>query len=345
MSDRKVVVLLPRIFDGQSLSISSYQAMLRFADRMVPVGDGQDPIAAALLPEGIAIDSIRCLLPGVRLRLGVLDQVAADAGTDIPAFSLVSAWEELLSDIDPICCMLPHTIDAVQLAAALSVRRRAACISGVVDVEALNGGEPMFHRLVDNGNRVARMAARTENVVLTVDWSRCSVREEASSMSEGTLEVKRLYRAIDGRYRLLDRHVPRADTRDLDRARVIVAVGRGLGKAENLSQVENFAATFPGSAVAGSRGACDSGWIPPERQIGVTGKTVSPEIYMALGISGAPQHLVGMQSSRSVVSINSDPHAPIFAHSDVGIIADMFAFIAAWIDRMSSMKKGNSPCP
>lgn len=171
------------------------------------------------------------------------------------------------------------------------------------------------------------------------------MQEASPSKGEGSVEVRRLDGAMDGRCRLIDRHVPSADTRDLDRARVIVAVGRGLGKAENLSQVETFAGTFPGSAVAGSRGACDSGWIPPERQIGVTGKTVSPEIYLALGISGAPQHLAGMQSSRSVVSINSDPHAPIFAHSDVGIVADMFAFIAAWIDRMSSMQKGNSPCP
>ena len=345
MSGRTAVVLLPSVLDGHALSIAPYQAMLRFASRLVPVGGCKGPVVAALLPKGIAIDSIRRLLPGARLRLGILDQVATNEGANIPAFSLASAWEELLSDIDPICCMLPHTIDSVQLAAALSVRRRAACISGVVDVEVPNGVEPLFHRLVDNGNRMARTAARTENVVVTVDWSRCPLQEDAPSIQEETVEVKRLDRGIDGRYRLLDRHAPSADTRDLDRARVIVAVGRGLGKAENLTQIEHFAATFPASAIAGSRGACDSGWIPPERQIGVTGKTVSPEIYLALGISGAPQHLAGMQSSRSVVSINSDPHAPIFAHSDVGIVADMFSFISAWIDRMSSIQKGKAPCP
>lgn len=345
MSVRTPVVLLPRILDRHTVSPSAYQPLLQFAARLNPDGNGICPVVAALLPGDIPIDSVRRLLPGIRLRLGGLDLMSRDEMVNIPAFSLASAWEELLADIETMCCLLPHTIDGVQLAAYLSVRMKAACIPGVVDVDSLDGGKPLFHRLVDHGNRVARIAAQTENVVVTVDRGRLTMQENLPSIPDDTVEVKRLSWTIDRRYRLRDRSTPSADTRDLDRARVVVAVGRGLGKAENLSQVEAFAATFPGSAVAGSRGACDAGWIPPERQIGVTGKSVSPEVYVALGISGAPQHLAGMQSSRSVVSINIDPHAPIFAHSDVGIVADMGAFIAAWIDRISSIQKGKAPCP
>ncbi len=337
MSDRTVVVLLPHVLDGHASSIAFCKPLLRFAARLVQGRSGYRPVVAALLSEDIAIDTIRRLLPGMRLRLGILEGVGAEEGSNLPVGALLSAWERLLSDIDPICGVLPHTIDGVQLAGALSVRLNAACISGVVDVEPSDTGEPIFDRLVDNGNRVAQVAARAQNVFVTVDWGRWSMKEDRPPISEDTVEVKRLDRAVDRRYRLLDRHTPSGDTRDLDRARVVVAVGRGLGKAENLSHVEAFAATFPGSVVAGSRGACDSGWIPPDRQIGVTGKTVSPEIYFALGISGAPQHLAGMMSSRSVVSINIDPCAPIFSHSDIGIVTDMIPFISAWIDRMSSM--------
>ncbi len=118
---------------------------------------------------------------------------------------------------------------------------------------------------------------------------------------------------------------------ELDNADVIISAGRGIGKAENLEMIKSMAALFPKSAVAGSRVACDNGWIEHSAQVGLTGRTVSPSLYVACGISGSPQHITGMKDSKTVVSINRDPDAAIFRYSDICIVDDLEKFLPAFI--------------
>jgi electron transfer flavoprotein alpha subunit len=119
-----------------------------------------------------------------------------------------------------------------------------------------------------------------------------------------------------------------AQTVDLSAAPVIVSVGRGIGEQENIGIVEELAKAL-GAELAASRPICDNGWLPMERQVGSSGQTVSPKLYLAVGISGAIQHLVGMKGSKTVIAINKDENAPIFEVADYGVVGDLFEVVPA----------------
>ena len=128
-----------------------------------------------------------------------------------------------------------------------------------------------------------------------------------------------------------------AQTVDLASAQLIVAVGRGIKEADNLSIVQDLA-TALGAELAASRPICDSGWLPIERQVGSSGQTVAPKLYLAVGISGAIQHLVGMKGSQCIVAINKDPEAPVFEVADYGIVGDLFEVVPALIEAVKSSR-------
>ena len=115
---------------------------------------------------------------------------------------------------------------------------------------------------------------------------------------------------------------------DLTAAEIIVSVGRGIKEQSNLPVVEDLAQAF-GAELAASRPICDAGWLPMERQVGSSGQTVAPKVYIAVGISGAIQHLVGMKGAKTIVAINKDPNAPIFEVADYGIVGDLFEIAPA----------------
>ncbi|MBI5561656.1 MAG: electron transfer flavoprotein subunit alpha/FixB family protein [Deltaproteobacteria bacterium] len=124
---------------------------------------------------------------------------------------------------------------------------------------------------------------------------------------------------------------------DITEADVIVSGGRGMAAGPNFKLLEELAA-LTGGEVAASRGAVDSGWMPQSRQVGQTGKTVSPAVYIACGISGAPQHIAGMRLSETVVAINKDPDAPIFREADLGVVADLFEAVPLIIEEIRRIR-------
>ena len=124
---------------------------------------------------------------------------------------------------------------------------------------------------------------------------------------------------------------------DLSAAEIIVSVGRGIKEKENIPIVEELAKAL-GGELAASRPICDNGWLPMERQVGSSGQTVSPKVYMAVGISGAIQHLVGMKGSKTIVAINKDSNAPIFEVADYGIVGDLFEVVPALVEEVKKAK-------
>jgi electron transfer flavoprotein alpha subunit len=128
-------------------------------------------------------------------------------------------------------------------------------------------------------------------------------------------------------------------TVDLTAAPVIVSVGRGIREQENLALVQALADAL-GAELAASRPICDAGWLPMDRQVGSSGQTVSPKLYLAIGISGAIQHLVGMKGSKTVIAINKDPDAPIFEVADYGVAGDLFEIVPALTKAVLAAKAG-----
>ncbi len=124
---------------------------------------------------------------------------------------------------------------------------------------------------------------------------------------------------------------------DLTAADIIVSVGRGIGEKEKIAVVEELARAL-GGELAASRPICDAGWLPMERQVGSSGQTVSPKMYVAVGISGAIQHLVGMKGSKTIVAINKDANAPIFEVADYGIVGDLFEVVPALVAEIQKAK-------
>jgi electron transfer flavoprotein alpha subunit len=119
---------------------------------------------------------------------------------------------------------------------------------------------------------------------------------------------------------------------------MIVAVGRGIKEADNLAIVQDLA-TALGAEIAASRPICDNGWLPIERQVGSSGQTVAPKLYLAVGISGAIQHLVGMKGSQCIVAVNKDPEAPIFEIADYGIVGDLFEVVPALTEALKAARQ------
>jgi electron transfer flavoprotein alpha subunit len=126
---------------------------------------------------------------------------------------------------------------------------------------------------------------------------------------------------------------------DLARAEVVVSGGRGIRDAQNYQYIELMAGLFPKSATGGSRPICDYKWIPYGKQVGITGTTVSPRLYVACGISGAPQHIEAIKGSQFVVAINTDPDAPVFQTADVGIVEDLVEFIPLFIETFKKKRR------
>lgn len=228
----------------------------------------------------------------------------------------------------------PHTSSGCQAAAKTAVGLTAPCVAGVdrVAFEAGNkagdeAGKMIWHSVLFNGKIALETATSQTPLVITVLPGAFAFdpaeREEstAGKLTAGpALEETPAYRPLE-----LTRTVETDAA--IDQADILVAAGRGLGEADNLALVENLVRVLPNAAVAASRPLCDLNWLPYSRQVGATGKTVSPRLYLACGISGAQQHVYGMKDSQWIVAINTDPRAAIFSVADYCVVEDVTTFL------------------
>jgi len=215
---------------------------------------------------------------------------------------------------------LPSTTFGKDLAPAVAARLGVNQISDVLAVE----NAYTFQRPIYAGNAIITVTApANQPVVATV---RTASWPEAPSDGNASIEAANVEVALPTHTRFVGLAAAKSDRPDLQSARKVVSGGRGVGSAENFQMVYQLADKL-GAAVAASRAAVDAGYVPNDMQVGQTGKIIAPELYIAVGISGAIQHLTGIKDAGTIVAINKDPDAPIFEVADFGLVGDLFQLL------------------
>ncbi|BBY79324.1 electron transfer flavoprotein subunit alpha [Mycolicibacterium pulveris] len=229
----------------------------------------------------------------------------------------VDVLASLVESASPAAVLLAATADGKEIAGRLAARTGAGVLTDVVEVK--EGGRAVHS--IFGGAYTVEAEATGELAVITV---RPGAVEAAPSAGAGEVVSVEVPAQAENATKITKREPAVAGDRpELTEATVVVSGGRGVGSAENFKIVEELADAL-GGAVGASRAAVDSGYYPGQFQVGQTGKTVSPQLYIALGISGAIQHRAGMQTSKTIIAVNKDEEAPIFEIADLGIVGDLF---------------------
>ena len=290
------------------------------------------PVWAAVLGDGI--DELAAELSGKRadkvfaVEHALLAHYTADAYT--------AALAQLIEQTKPSLVLFPHTYQVRDFAPKLATRLSRVLVSDVIRVEvsgdAFLFGRQLFQGKLNGDYRAAGPGPHFASVQAGA--------YRADSLEPGSAAVEKFAPALDaGAIRAKVEEPFRESQRavDLTAADLIVSVGRGIKEKENIAIVEALAQAM-GAELAASRPICDNGWLPMERQVGSSGQTVSPKVYIAVGISGAIQHQVGMKGAKAVVAINKDPNAPIFEIADYGLVGDLFEIVPALTEEIKKQK-------
>ncbi|MEU5994427.1 electron transfer flavoprotein subunit alpha/FixB family protein [Spirillospora sp. NPDC047418] len=225
---------------------------------------------------------------------------------------------QLVSEKSPAAVLVAATAEGKEIAGRLAVKTGSGVLTDVVDVA---DGFVAEHSIF-GGGIIAHAKVRTGTPIIAVRPN--SVAPVAAAATPAEEQVSVALSDADKGAKIVEKVVQEKGERpDLTEAAIVVSGGRGVGGAENFTIIEGLADSL-GAAVGASRAATDAGWYPHSFQVGQTGKTVSPQLYIAVGISGAIQHRAGMQTSKTIVAINKDPEAPIFELVDYGIVGDLF---------------------
>ena len=243
------------------------------------------------------------------------------------AGGFVAAFAQLIHTLEPQLVLFPHTYQVRDFAPRLATRFGQTLIPDVVAI-GLDAGRPVFVRQLLQGKLNADYVPSGAGPWFA-SVQAGAFRSDALATGNCTVEdfVPRI-EASQIRTQPGERFRESTQSVDLSAASLIVSVGRGIKEQANIPIVKELADAL-GAELAASRPICDNGWLPMERQVGSSGQTVSPKVYIAVGISGAIQHLVGMKGSKAVIAINKDENAPIFEVADYGIVGDLFEVVPA----------------
>lgn len=248
----------------------------------------------------------------------------------------VAALRAFLTEKQPKLVLFPHTYQVRDFAPRLALALDRTLISDATGYK-YEGGRLLFTRQMFQGKFAADVSFGGDAPWMATIQIGAFRGDQAEA---GTAPVETVQAAVvPGAARVTPHEVfqEAKQTVDLSQAEVIVAVGRGIKEQKNMPLAENLAGAL-GGELGASRPICDNGWLPLERQIGSSGQTVAPKLYVGLGISGAIQHIVGIKGARTIVAINKDPEAPIFEIADVAVVGDLFQVVPALTEEIKKAK-------
>jgi electron transfer flavoprotein alpha subunit len=245
---------------------------------------------------------------------------------------IVGVLAELVASVQPDAVIISASPDGKEIAGKLAVRTGSGLLSDVVELAE----DGTATHSVFGGAYLAKSKATTPVAVITVRAGAIEPVCSPGAAVEQALEVPEV--SATSTAKIIERRPVEGGGRpELTEASVVVSGGRGVGSADNFRIIEKLADSL-GAAVGASRAAVDSGYYPHQFQVGQTGKTVSPQLYVALGISGAIQHRAGMQTSKTIVAVNKDPEAPIFEIADFGVVGDLFTIAPQLTEAVAKRK-------
>jgi electron transfer flavoprotein alpha subunit len=290
--------------------------------------------AAGAVVLGDAVDPLANELAGKQLEkvYAVEHPLLKDYTPD--AYSI--ALRQLIGQVKPDLVIFPHTYQVRDFLPKMATALGTVAISDAISHRVENGGIVFVRQLFQGKvNADVRFTGPAPHFA-----SLQAGAFRADQLAEGSAPVEKFspqLSAGDIRTKPLELFRESQRAVDLGAAEIIVSVGRGIKEADNIPLVQKLADAL-GAELAASRPICDAGWLPMERQVGSSGQTVAPKMYMAVGISGAIQHLVGMKGSRTVVAINKDANAPIFEIADYGIVGDLFQIVPELTEAIQKAK-------
>jgi len=247
------------------------------------------------------------------------------------------AWksiEHAIYKVSPEIIITSHNTFGMSFLPQLAIHMNATCITGVKKITQ-NHGKLFYTRYIWNGKFEAQVFSEKKITAISI-LPGYFVSQQKSETKHGIKHHSKVSSRIKTPIVLKTISRPPVTDARFDNADVIVAAGQGIGKAENIENIKMFSKIFQQSTIAGSRPLIDMGWLPYKYQVGITGQTVAPNLYIACGISGSSQHIAGMRNSKFIVGINSDPNAAIFNVSDLCIVDDCLEFIDKVLDISTS---------
>ncbi len=258
-----------------------------------------------------------------------------DLGGKLPGPVVAAAVAELVrSGNRPDAILVPTTYDGRDIAGRLSAKLDLPVLTNVVGLE-VDGGELRSQHAVFGGTQVVTARFTGDGPGIFVVRAKSFAAEASGGGAPQVQAVPAPDLGVSGAATIVQRHAEERSGPKLDEADVVVSGGRGLGGAEHYAMVEELAKLLNGAPGA-SRAIVDAGWVPYSHQVGQTGKTVKPTVYIACGISGATQHLVGMKGSKNIIAINKDQEAPIFSVADLGVVGDVHKVLPKLIEALKA---------
>lgn len=258
---------------------------------------------------------------------------AGDLGDSLPGPRVAAALAaQVAAGNAPDALLVPTTYDGRDIAGRLSARLDRPVLTNIVGLSATDGGLVTEHAIF-GGSQVLKARFTGDGPGIFVVRAKSFAAEPSGGAPAEVVSVEAPETGATDAAKVVGRHEEERTGPKLDEAAVVVSGGRGLGSAENYAWIEELAKLLHGAPGA-SRAIVDAGWVPYAYQVGQTGKTVKPTVYLACGISGATQHMVGMKGSSNIVAINKDAEAPIFSIADLGIVGDVTKVLPKLIEAL-----------